>query len=255
MKKILLLLSIAIISSCSVFFGKGVALKTSKTLSNVLEFRDSTGGKTVVLLPMCHYGKMEDYQKIRSFLDGLKESGYVTFVEGFLRTDRVFDPDETYTMRYMLDPESKIGVLDSLVADTLSRKLRRLLGLNLNAYYSDKTKRKGFVRQDHEILGLDTDRDIWVDMTSRQLFDKYEERGQIRLTEYDFQCDLNSPDYNLRKSSKTYHSLFALLYIRDNYLLERILKSDYDKIAVVYGSMHIRDLKWLLKRNNYTRVR
>ena len=79
-----------------------------------------------------------------------------------------------------------------------------------------------------------------MDYSLKHMIDKYESRyGEI-----------NS---NTKYHKKNFLNIFS--YYRSCHVLDRILDSSHNKIAVVYGSMHISDIKFELHWfHHYTKL-
>lgn len=86
MKKFLLLILCSSISfilpvtaNAQNFFLTRLLYPTTRIVKKAKIYQDSTGQKTVVLVPMVHIGKKKGYKQVAAFLDKLKADGYVTF--------------------------------------------------------------------------------------------------------------------------------------------------------------------------------
>lgn len=209
--------------------GPGFATKTKKTLAKTIELIDSTETRSVVIVPMIHIGAEKDYEKIGMFLDGLKSRGYVTFYEG------IHLPD---------------SALEVSCIDTLFRKFRKMVGVDPFYEFSKiSLRRKGWIYQEAEmmtnVLNLSSDRDFNVDISIMDLIDAYEKsNGEIILDGDDLKYKLGSSEYKKRKASKSFHWIIVGPFsVRDKYLLNEVLNSEYEKIAIVYGSQHCGILK------------
>lgn len=84
-----------------------------------MELVDSTGTKTVILIPMIHIGAAKDYDKIGIYLDGLRSRGFTVFYEG------VNCPKASE-----VTPET----------DTIIRKARRIVGIDITGGYDKIAK-------------------------------------------------------------------------------------------------------------------
>ncbi|MEG1622123.1 MAG: hypothetical protein RR330_01990 [Alistipes sp.] len=241
MKKLLFLLSILLLfCSCTMIkVTLGPGNMTHRTLKDVLKFTDSTG-REVILLPMCHVGKQKDYDEIRTYLDQLKADGYVTFFEGLADISYPIDTISEYSYADLMNIKTLHPLTyhtDSLRADTLMRKTRRIMGESIELANMPKNK---FVAQSPEILGLTTAQDIWVDYTLYDLIERYERKfGVVPLSDYDFATPMDDPSYSILQAAKgkTDRYTFSRIF-RDEALIRRILSSPHKKIAVVYGMGH-----------------
>lgn len=215
-------------------YGQGYARSTKHTLSKSLEMVDSCRNRSIVIVPMFHIGQTEDYEKIGYFLDGLKANGYVVFKEGIKPAD---------------------SITDSATIDTLERKFRRILGLDLDTYTSNgASKHRGWTVQSEELLHINTDKDINTDVTIDEFVRQFElENGPIILDEYDFTCPIGENANYKRKLPKGYNWKFISIVstYRDKVLWDHIINDGYDKIAIVYGGDHTKLMKYSLKREGF----
>lgn len=233
--------------SCGVV-ASAIVGSPKKSLKNASRLT-APDGREVILVPMCHINTEDRYSELRSFLDRRKAEGYVTFYEGVVglpcHIDTVRDISYPELCR-MCDPAS-FTAADSLRADTLYRKFRRIVGLIPNAEYKTRLTRRT-VLQSSELLGMTTERDIWVDYPLLDLIERYErEYGPVPLSDYDFQTALDDTDYNMKKSTGTVHPYVFLNEYREDLLLRRILETVHPKVVVVYGASHIWHLKLRLR--------
>jgi len=242
--------SMAVFSiSCSICAKHGIPLTSSKILDSVQTYVDSTNSKTVVLVPMLHIAKASDYDRIADYLDTLKSQGFVTFCEGLLVTDKYSD---SLSIPLCRDLKMIYSPNDSMRLDTLQRKMRKILGHNLVSKYDGMASRRGMVVQTRSALNLNGDRDYWVDVTYADAIKEFEVRfGEIVLSEYDYECPLDSDDYKGKKDKR-----FSCLRENKNKCNEKLGKcvvgSGFDKIAVVFGYAHMHYLKLhVLLSNGY----
>lgn len=224
---------VVLIMTC-LFLGSCMKMVTSFIISakevknyHVIETHNDTLNKRVILFGMMHIGKPVYYESVRRKIDSLHSEGYVFFCES------VGFPSGT----------------DSLTIDTMSRKLRKLLGFHLTDYLNTENKSKKpyntkkYISQIAETMGIDKyfDDCIHADLTTPELIRQYEsDKGEIVLTEYDWQTPLLEK-YKQRKSGdKTeYDMYYAIRTLRDKHLFEMIAESEHEKIAVLYGWAHI----------------
>lgn len=235
-------------TGCSVLIPPGI-----NTLGRVDKYTHTESGKEVVLVPMSHLNKPQRYAETKLYLDSLKADGYVTFFEAAFPVPRHIDTvgDVNYIELAHLYAEP-LSAEDSLRLDTLLRKTRRILGFNASGGYTNtdnqslpKRFRSGkYVSQTDELLGINTERDLWIDYSLSDLMVLYEKQcGEVPLTDYDFTTGWNeqydSPGKRLDRN------LF-MSTLRDRYLRKRIAESPHPKIAVVYGLAHTWRLEYSL---------
>lgn len=182
-----------------------------------LKLKHPETGREIVMIGMIHLERPEFFEEIRLYLDSIKrEDGYVVFYE-------------------------KVGRegIDSMRLDTLLRKFRRVVGIDLRVRDENLMSQKKFVMQSLSRLGLTTNRDIRVDMTWDEMITEYEKRyEEIVLTDYDWQTPLTEK-YKRRKSGKQEYSSYPMLHtIRNEYIFEKMEQSPHQKIALIYGKWH-----------------
>lgn len=187
----------------------------------------SNGNKMVAYIPMVHVGKKEFYADTKSKVDSLQRNGYIVFMES-------------------------VRVKDSLTApqkDTLRRKIRYLLGVDLNrngyldsvngTFMGRKFKNKeGLTNQPkYHKMGVDTIKGRIEDVPMNVLLKAYEDQyGKIALSS----CDFNTPfdqKYSCPRQVNNWMKEFVLGY-RNRYLAAAIVNENNQKIAVMYGAMH-----------------
>mgnify|MGYP007084072475 CR=1 FL=1 len=180
------------------------------------------GDKEIVFIPMIHVAKAGYYEKVKDFLSQKRNEGYVVYYENL-----------------------KNGGKTSEERDTLTLKMRKIIGYHLCGAYTNKENKstprylKKYVGQNMTNTGIDTLRDLRADITVRELIAKIEsERGEkIELESCDFETPLNAP-YKC-SNYKQYYYRFTRKY-RDDYLSNLLLNTSDKKIVVIYGGDH----KW-----------
>lgn len=194
------------------------------------------GDKEIIFIPMIHIAKAEYYEQIKNFLSQKRNEGYVVYYE-----------------------DLKNGGKTSEERDTLTLKMRKIIGYHLCGAYTNKENKstprylKEYVGQNMTNTGIDTLRDLRADMTVRELIAKIEsERGEkIELESCDFETPLNAP-YKC-SNYKQYYYRFTRKY-RDDYLSNLLLNTSDKKIVVIYGGDH----KWAvypaLEKEGYSLV-
>ena len=255
MKKIVLFLSAAFVLLSAVSCTRiAVALTNKKD-----PFKEKTvwvkGDKEIVFIPMIHVAKAGYYEKVKDFLSQKRNEGYVVYYENL-----------------------KNGGKTSEERDTLTLKMRKIIGYHLCGAYTNKENKstprylKKYVGQNMTNTGIDTLRDLRADMTVRELIAKIEsERGEkIELESCDFETPLNAP-YKC-SNYKQYYYRFTRKY-RDDYLSNLLLNTSDKKIVVIYGgdhkwgvypslidgNFHLKEGKWYKKkeidRNNLINIK
>lgn len=213
------------------------------------------GDKEIIFIPMIHVAKAGYYEKVKDFLSQKRNEGYVVYYENL-----------------------KNGGKTSEERDTLTLKMRKIIGYHLCGAYTNKENKstprylKKYVGQNMTNTGIDTLRDLRADMTVRELIAKIEsERGEkIELESCDFETPLNAP-YKC-SNYKQYYYRFTRKY-RDDYLSNLLLNTSDKKIVVIYGgdhkwgvypslidgNFHLKEGKWYKKkeidRNNLINIK
>ena len=222
MKKTVLFLSAAFVLLSAVSCTRiAVALTNKKD-----PFKEKTvwvkGDKEIVFIPMIHVAKAGYYEKVKDFLSQKRNEGYVGYYEGV-----------------------EIGASTPEEKDTLTLKMRKIIGSHLCGGYTNKENKstpqylKKYVGQNMTNTGIDTLRDVRADMTVKELIAKIEAKREkkLELEPCDFETPLNAP-YKCN-NYKEYSYWFARRY-RDDYLSNLLLNTSDKKIVVIYGGDH----KW-----------
>lgn len=179
--------------------------------------------KEIIFIPMVHVGYTSTYQQINKALDSLRNQGYLICYEGV-----------------------KLSNSDSLRLDTLQRKFRKIVGMHLSQY-SDKSnknlpkvarrihRKSNYTAQTNALIGIDTLRDVNLDLSLSELIAVYEKKHQqITLTQYDWSVPLGE-----KYRCQHYGELHDLLHtFRNQYIMDYIQTSTAPKVVLVYGSKH-----------------
>jgi len=246
MKKFLLLILCSSISfilpvtaNAQNFFLWRTLYPTTRIVKRAKIYQDSTGQKTIVLVPMAHIGKKKGFKQVAAFLDKLKADGYVTFWEGVALTDVDMDTDTDITYpEFIKHPEYHKSIDDPDIS-ALYQKFLKIAPEDFSAEINyNPTKRNTL--QTTKVLGTTTNKDIWVDYTLKQIIENYEsEYGEIN----------SNTKYNWAKFD------IAVTDYRTKHLVNRIISSYHNKIAVVYGAGHKLELKLQLRYDHgYTKL-
>jgi hypothetical protein len=224
---VLLVLSLILVYSCSIS-------KSVKAIynENVKPQYFSFENKSIIFTPLAHFGQEQYYSNLKDSLIEWKKQGYIIFYEGILHSPK------------------DMGV-DSIQADIALRKWRRMLGGDgaTREDYADLSDVKIFknaVAQPEYIdLGIDSS-DFNADITLISIVEQFEKRyNVITLDSCDLATSLDST-YTCGKKPKGNLTPIILDY-RNEKLIEKIIASDHNKIAVLFGGAHIKGLKKLLK--------
>lgn len=216
-------------------------------------------GKRVSVLQMRHFDSPDRYAATRRCLDSLKAAGYVIFYESLHLVPFHIDTIGDVTIPQLRAMPIGCSRTDSLLRDTLLRKCRRMLGFMIgekgyedaeNESLSLKSRNGKRVWQSMELLGLTTEKDLWVDYSMHDIVEVFERKhGPILLTEYDFRIGLTqkyTPPVKVQPRQQDDFSLF----LRNDYLVRRVAQSEHPRIAVVYGAAHTPGIVWQLKKRH-----
>ena len=190
--------------------------------------RSDSVEKEIFLLGMMHLGQPEYYADARRILDSLRNEGYVVFFEGVGK----WPPD-----------------MDSISRDTIQRKFRKVARAHITHYQDGDNqsmtqyRNKKYVPQTLGILGLYRD-SAWcvhADLNYPEMIARYEEdRGEIPLNSYDWNTPLLEK-YKWRKGwgEENYSRYYLLRNVRDEFIVDSMMRSAYPKIVGVYGFGHL----------------
>ena len=194
--------------------------------------------KSILYLPIHHIGKKAFYDDVRNKVDSLQKLGYVVYEEGiepFIDNQAVIDTAKFKYRKMIGHIITKDGYLDT-VNNTILGTIK----------YNNK---RGLINQPSYVeLGVDTTKSVRADLELHVLIQKFEEKyGVIKLETCDREIPLDSifnfscrfKDRKLRKRFNKYVSF----ELREEYLYETIKESSHDKILIIYGKHHFKNLK------------
>ena len=231
MKKVIapLVLSIILLSSCLT----KIALNNLGVFEKSVSVKFITNNKKqIVFLPMHHIGTSEFYKDEARIVDSLVQKGYSVFYEAV----------------------NKGNITDELLFDTLKLKFRKITGIPKNS--KGKTglsidtvnntlfgkKSKLVTKYNLRNQGLsyfkkyDSTKVINVDASISEMIFAYEKKyGVIVLNKNDF--DVKFGDSYKHRESKEKRNFFTI-ETRNNIVTNVLMKSNANKIVLVYGSAH-----------------
>ncbi len=261
---VIALASTVLLSSCSIYHRHRYE---TNPLIGVQKMTDPTTGKEVILVPMRHLSTADSYARLRDYIDMLKAGGYVTFCEGVMRMPYHMDTVNEISMSelYRFFDTVTFTAAELQRLDTIIRKDRRVMGSYIgrggyadpdNKSLPERNKKQKYVSQTLELLGLTTDKDIWIDYSIYDMMALYEKRyGEVKLSEYDFATDLMERYEPMDEKPSTSGMLRLVLYPRNEYVVRRIVDSQRPRIAVIYGSGHMPGIKYYLKKHGFRPTR
>ncbi len=142
------------------------------------------------------------------------------------------------------------------------RKFRKIMGFFLTGYKDSANKSiprsirdTKYTEQTRENLGLVTERDLHVDMTLSQLIAAYEkERGEIALTDYDMRTGLLD-EYDPDDAPATRNMQYLIRTLRDRHIAGEVVGSEYRRIVLLYGKLHIKAISRLLMAKGFCKLK
>lgn len=224
MKKILFIaVLISTFSSCKIAHS---LIELNKKNAKVYSYK--IDDKDIKFIPMHHLGKQKFYDDIKNKVTSYKSNGYKVYYE-LISTD---------------------FTTDSLLKDTIRRKVRKLKGFN--GTYKENAQGsffKKYVQQPTYAEMGTTDNDIRADVNYLQLINKWEEiNGAIILDS----TDLNT-SFSEKFSKGTFYTKDqynrVFIQFRNEHLIKLIKTNSDKKILILYGAGHRKDFKKRLKKN------
>ena len=230
-------------------------LKMALTSAHILDKNISikyitNGSKIVAFIPMHHIGIKEFYDDAKINIDSFSKNGFTIFYEGV-----------------------KFGLVkDSLQKDTVIKKMRKIVGLDLialsktNGYLDNENdkllgykinglSKYNLVNQPKGIIDrFDTLKFKLIDATYVQLVSECEKKfGAIKLDEYDLKT--KSGEKYKSKTNKEMKQYF-LAEFRNKLITDSILNEKNNKIVILYGAKHFDGILENLKAsdNNFKNV-
>lgn len=195
--------------------------------------------KEIVIVPMVHLAKPKYYSTSTKIINNLRNDDYTIFYE------RVTYPKNA----------------DSITLDTLRRKMRKLVGspfglkltdtLNKNVYPNFFSSGR-YLQQSSEIAGYSYSLDKNIDFSVVEILDAYKKKfGEIELTECDYKTKFNHRYWCDKLENKSY----VIVKLREDFVIKNVLKSNTNKIALVYGKLHYKGLKERLINEGFEKVK
>lgn len=226
-KQTLVLTGILVVFACFICsLQQCTVVKSLKAIyaeeANYTDF--SNGEKSVRFVGMTHFGKKAFYQDVKTIVLEAKESGSVLFYES-------------------------MGL--SRANDVQKRKIRKMMGFvpspeSYQKFTENFDPEKFMVQDDSWFFNLVNDKDFNVDINPQQLIESFEElHGEIQLTEEDWNTPIEEEIEAAFSQSQVQD---VILDFRNEYLAEKIMDSQYDKIVVIYGANHQKGLFKSLKK-------
>ncbi len=223
--KIFMVFTIILLSGCKLTMALR-AMKNTDVKPEYIAYQD----KSIIFTPLVHFGQKEFYDSLKDSLVVWKSRGYTVFYE------------QIKSKAYQMEE-------DSLTVDIANRKWRKIVGGEqmTREGYEDLSEvfKGGVVQPEYEDLGLD-ETDLNADVTLPGLINSYENiYGEINLDSCDYATILDSA-YSCSKALKGNLNP-VIIDFRNEELVKTIIAADEKNIVVLYGKLHIKGLKKLLK--------
>lgn len=219
---IIICCTITLLSGCTRI--KAIAKLYNK---NVKSQEYSYGDKSIIFVPLIHFGQREFYSSLTDSIKRWKSNGYTIFYEMIVNQ----------------------GV-DSAKLNFCRLKWRKING-RVSGTREDYAKlgevfKNKIVQPEYHQLGIDS-LDINADIRFDELVGKYEQiYGEVWLDSCDYSTPLDST-YHCSERVKQDLDPIIIEY-RNQELSDRIIKTDLTKIVVVYGMNHIEGIKKILMK-------
>ena len=242
MKKLLILITIFTLTSCSsIMTNRG--LKRSGVFNVKSELNSiENEQKKIIFIPMQHIGRKELYNDVANKIDSLQKLDYTVFYEGVnYGKDSLVRVENLMKLRRIKGffPQGNKGYIDT-TTNIIAGKIKY------------KGKYKLINQPSYGKLKVDSLTSIWADVSLAELITDFEKKNEkIILDKCDFSFSLKDENFKCKKVKKSLRKIFDREYAfgyRDKSLAERIVKSEKNKILVIYGSRHFWGLYLELKK-------
>lgn len=242
-----------VFTSCASIFNKRIIKKlgveNEKTELNFIDNKE----KEIIFIPIHHVGRKEYYNDIAHKIDSLQKLNFIVFYEGVAydkRKDSLIRRKSFLKLRKITGffPQGQQGYLDT-TTNIIGGKIKY------------KGKHKLFNQPSYKQLKVDSLNSIRADVYLTQLINDFEKNyGEIMLDSCDYKTDFKDKNYKCKKIKRILRKKFENEYMKDyrnKYLAEQIIKSNNDKILVIYGDAHFFGLylELILLDNDYTIIR
>lgn len=242
MKKLLILITIFTLTSCSsIMTNRG--LKRSGVFNVKSELNSiENEQKKIIFIPMQHIGRKELYNDVANKIDSLQKLDYTVFYEGVnYGKDSLVRVENLMKLRRIKGffPQGNKGYIDT-TTNIIAGKIKY------------KGKYKLINQPSYGKLKVDSLTSIWADVSLAELITDFEKKNEkIILDKCNFSFSLKDENFKCKKVKKSLRKIFDREYAfgyRDKSLAERIVKSEKNKILVIYGSRHFWGLYLELKK-------
>ncbi|WP_329807074.1 hypothetical protein [Flavobacterium facile] len=248
LKKILITLTIIILSSCKSYIAneyfKSVGIYDIKIKLEKL----SNNNKEIVLFGMHHFGKDEFYNDVKTKVDSLIKKDYFFFVEG---------------VNSQFSGKTNLTKEDSVVLFDLAYKFRKINGKpliseKLNTDYLSFFKEHGIRIKENLIkqpsyleFGLSEINSKNTDLSIEKILENYEKKyGKIVLESCDFDTKFYEKSTCSKKPDKKIYDEM-MMQDRSKSVISHVLTENKSKIAIIYGKAHFVGIKDSLQKLGY----
>lgn len=239
MKKIITLLLLLTLSSCSLIFPSRVLKRSGvfKSKGELKVLKSNNKEQKILFLGMRHIGRKEFYDDVAKKIDSLQKLGYVVFYENVKDTKEVSSLTTIKSVMKLrklfgYSPEKHLDTTTNIIAGRIKYKGKYKL-INQPKYSALKT----------DLLTA-----TWSDVGLTELITEFEKKySEIKLDSCDFKTHLRDREYKCKKAKRKLAKNFKNDFIsdyRDKHLANKIIESKKNKILVVYGAAHYYGLWW-----------
>ncbi len=242
-KTVLLLITLVFLTSCAAKM-IDLALKKNGVLDDRATLQPLTfQTKEVLFLGMVHLARKEYYQDVTSKIDSLLRDGYFIFHEG----------------QYLKRSDKMIAEIDmiSLLKFRRITQIDPLIAYSATKPFSDYVSKYQLIDQpDYAVLGLTRKNSKPVDLPVTALIHEFEKaKGVVSLNECDHAIKLGDPTYSCGHLGQGKRKFFIdeiILHLRNENIVQNIRESDKEKILILYGRKHYKELKKQMEENHRT---
>ncbi|MDO5656054.1 MAG: hypothetical protein Q4G27_07945 [Flavobacteriaceae bacterium] len=192
--------------------------------------------KSLVIIPNIHVAVEEQFNDLKFKIDSLTQQGYFLYYEGV--NVHITDTTTILKANKITGIENTKGLktqFDKIIKNPKGRMQRLIMQPKFTS------------------LGATEENSKNMDLTMREVVDKYEEKfGEIILNDCDY-ASFNNEDIKCKKSPDVprENSKYAMTEIRDQYIVNQIIKEGKDKVVMVYGKEHYKGMHPLFIENGY----
>lgn len=212
--------------SCSSILLKKLGVDSDEVLVEDINVE----GKEVVFVGIRHIGTESYYLNMKNVIDGLLKKDYHFILEG----------------NYLKRSDKKI--VDKNDSTNL-KKFRKIIGIDPTMEFSDQKIFKEFFKKhrlkdqpDYTYFNLDYSNSENLDLQYSEIISIFESnKGNVVLSDCDRNTSLGQ-EYKCKKLSKdkiNYLKNKIILEERNDLIINKLKKSNYPKIAIIYGEKHL----------------